>query len=122
DCRFVRGPDRVVDAPRFARGRTDRHRAGQVAAVSVQDAAKVQHEKVACREYARTGTVVRHGRMRPGRDDGVEGEALVPRIAHRRLDRACDLTLAGAGMNGCEYGGHDRIETRGRVTEHRDLR
>src|SRR5439155_16098597 len=43
--RRVRIPDCVVHAPRLARGRTDRHRAGQVAAVSVQDAAKVQHEK-----------------------------------------------------------------------------
>jgi hypothetical protein len=51
--RRMRVPDCIVYAPHLARGRTNRHGAGQVAAVSVQDAAKVQHNEVAGREYAR---------------------------------------------------------------------
>ena len=62
-------------------------RSGQITAVSVQDAAKVQHHEVAGREDPVTRPMMRQRRVRARRDDRVEGQPLVSRVPHRRLDR-----------------------------------
>ena len=43
------------------------------------------------------GAVMRQRRMRPGRDDRVEGQTLEPGLPHRRLEHAATCALADAG-------------------------
>src|SRR5678815_431483 len=80
----MRVPDCIVYAPHLPRGRTNRHGAGQVAAVSVQDAAKVQHDEVAGGEYSGTCAVMPHVLAAASRSVAISNESLI--------SRACSTT------------------------------
>ena len=54
----------------------------------------------ACRPVA--GAIVRQGRIRPGRDNRVEGRTLVAGPPERRLDHRGDLPLADSRPDGAE--------------------
>ena len=64
----------------------DRNRPSQIGAVSVQDAAEVQHHQVSWGEHPIACTVVWQRRIGPGRHYRVERWTVVPRVTNRRVD------------------------------------
>ena len=92
-------------------GAPDRQRPGRVAAVPVENAAEVQHERVAVFDDALGGLVMRRGRVRPGSDDREVDPVVAAREqqlsrapprshrswrpANRRVRRSCQRRVGG---------------------------
>ena len=87
-------PPARAGAARRASGGTHRNRPGQVHGIAVEHAAEVQDDQVARRQLAVARPVMRHGRVRPGGDDGIKGRLVEPDPPQLRLDDGRHLPLA----------------------------
>ena len=82
---LLRGQNGGVKTANLLARRPNRHRPREVGAVSVQNAAEVQHHQVARLEPAIAGAVVRQRGVGPGRDDCFKRGPLVAGRAAARL-------------------------------------
>ena len=58
--------------------------------------AEVEFHEVACRQHRLGGAVMRDRRVRAGRDDGLEGDAVGAVVEHQRFEFAAHLLLGAA--------------------------
>jgi len=108
----LRVPDGLVKSAGVWGWRSDHDGSGQIAAVSVHYAAKVQHHQVAHGNSAVARPMMRERGMRSGRDDRVEGDAIVPRFAHRGFDHGRDAALRHTRAHRFDAPRGDRREMR----------
>src|SRR6185503_10835605 len=90
------GPHRLEQCPGLCPDLPDSSHPGKVAAVSVQDAAKVQHDQVALLQPPIGRTRVRQRTVGTGSDDRFEGRPRQPGASHRAVDVLGDLAFAPA--------------------------